>query len=119
MPKLDVVRVQDVGLIETPDPTILAWAAAEGRILLTHDRDTVPGFAYDRVRGHPGTSMIALPHPASPGGRGELLAERLFGRGHLAARLQGEDSIAYAQVPMLLPEQIATIVEAIRKSASK
>jgi hypothetical protein len=44
------VRVQDVGLNATPDPDILAWAAVEGRILLTHDRDTMPLFAYDRVR---------------------------------------------------------------------
>ena len=49
-PDLDVVRVQDVGLSATPDPDILTWAAAEGRILLTHDRDTIPNFAYDRVR---------------------------------------------------------------------
>jgi hypothetical protein len=39
---LDVVRVQDVGLAETPDPVILAWAAGEERILLTHDRETSP-----------------------------------------------------------------------------
>jgi predicted nuclease of predicted toxin-antitoxin system len=50
LPDLDVARVQDVGLAQTPDPTILAWAASEQRILLTHDRDTVPGFAYYRVR---------------------------------------------------------------------
>jgi predicted nuclease of predicted toxin-antitoxin system len=49
-PDLDVVRVQDVGRSATPDPDILAWAAVEGRILLTHDRDTMPNFAYDRVR---------------------------------------------------------------------
>ena len=54
-PDLDVVRVQDVGLSATPDPDVLAWAAAEGRILLTHDRDTMPNFAYDRVRA--GQSM--------------------------------------------------------------
>jgi len=47
---LDAVRVQDVGLAATPDTVILAWAAGERRILLTHDGDTVPGFAYDRVR---------------------------------------------------------------------
>jgi predicted nuclease of predicted toxin-antitoxin system len=39
---LDNVRVQDVGLRSTPDPDILAWAAREDRILLTHDRDTIP-----------------------------------------------------------------------------
>ncbi len=49
-PELDVVRVQDVGLSATSNPDILAWAAAEGRIVLTHDRDTMPNFAYDRVR---------------------------------------------------------------------
>jgi predicted nuclease of predicted toxin-antitoxin system len=45
LPDLDVVRTQDVGLLGKDDPAILAWAAAEGRILLTHDRRTVPDFA--------------------------------------------------------------------------
>jgi hypothetical protein len=49
IPELDVRRVQDVGLAQAPDSAILAWAAAEQRILLTHDRQTIPGFAYDRV----------------------------------------------------------------------
>lgn len=48
-PQLDLVRVQDVGLIGAPDPQVLAYAAAEDRILLTHDRATIPGDAYDRV----------------------------------------------------------------------
>jgi Domain of unknown function (DUF5615) len=52
---LPIVRVQDVGLSATPDPDILAWAATDERILLTHDIKTVPGFAYDRVRA--GLSM--------------------------------------------------------------
>jgi predicted nuclease of predicted toxin-antitoxin system len=46
---LDIVRVQDVGLLEADDPLILEWAATQGRILLTHDRATVPDFAYERV----------------------------------------------------------------------
>jgi predicted nuclease of predicted toxin-antitoxin system len=50
MPDLDVARVQDVGLSQATDPAILARAAGERRILLTHDRETVPGFAYQRVR---------------------------------------------------------------------
>lgn len=36
-PNLDLLRVQDVGLREVDNPTILAWAASNGRILLTHD----------------------------------------------------------------------------------
>jgi predicted nuclease of predicted toxin-antitoxin system len=51
-PNLDLLRVQDVGLRKMDDPTILAWAASNERILLTHDRATVPDFAYERmVRG--------------------------------------------------------------------
>ena len=47
---LDLVRVQDVGLLGADDPAILAWAAQDNRVLLTHDRATVPAFAYDRLR---------------------------------------------------------------------
>jgi predicted nuclease of predicted toxin-antitoxin system len=48
-PELDLARVQDVGLEEADDPDILAWAAENNRIVLTHDRATMPDFAYARV----------------------------------------------------------------------
>ncbi|MEG4303436.1 DUF5615 family PIN-like protein [Microcoleus sp. D3_18a_C4] len=48
-PNLDLLRVQDVGLREVDDPAILAWTAMNRRILLTHDRATMPDFAYDRL----------------------------------------------------------------------
>ncbi len=48
-PEVDIVRVQDIGLLGADDPTVLEWAANEGRVLLTHDRQTVPKYAYDRV----------------------------------------------------------------------
>jgi predicted nuclease of predicted toxin-antitoxin system len=48
--KLDIVRVQDVGLSGKDDPSVLEWAAQEGRILLTHDVATITRYAYDRVR---------------------------------------------------------------------
>jgi hypothetical protein len=54
-PSLDVVRAQDVGLGSTPDPNVLEWAARAGRVVLTRDRGTVAGRAYDRVRA--GLSM--------------------------------------------------------------
>jgi hypothetical protein len=44
--------------MHTPDPDILAWAAAEGRIVLTHDRHTMTGFA--RARVHAGQPMPGL-----------------------------------------------------------
>ncbi len=49
-PGFDLVRVQDIGLADnTPDPEVLAWAAANDRIVVTHDRNTMVGFAFDRV----------------------------------------------------------------------
>ncbi|MBL8131277.1 MAG: DUF5615 family PIN-like protein [Anaerolineae bacterium] len=50
LPGLDVLRVQDAGLEGTPDPELLEWAAEQGRILFTHDVQTLAGFAYDRVK---------------------------------------------------------------------
>ena len=46
----DIVRVQDVGLSGTDDPTVLEWAAQHQRVLLTHDVSTITAFAYDRIR---------------------------------------------------------------------
>ena len=47
LPNLDLIRVQDVGLLSADDPTILEWAAENGRIVLTHVRATFPDFAYE------------------------------------------------------------------------
>jgi hypothetical protein len=49
-PELDIVRIQDVGLSGADDPTVLEWAAREGRVLLTHDVSTIIKYAYERVR---------------------------------------------------------------------
>ena len=48
-PDLDLVRVQHVGLAGADDPDVLAWAAENNRIVLTHDRATMPDYAYQRV----------------------------------------------------------------------
>lgn len=49
LPELDLLRVQDVGLGGAIDPVVLAWAAENERIVLTHDRATLPDFANERV----------------------------------------------------------------------
>lgn len=60
-PNLDLLRVQDVGLREVEDPEILVWAASNGRIILTHDRATMPDFAYSRlVRGEAMAGMFVV-----------------------------------------------------------
>ncbi len=61
IPDLDLVRARDVGLANVPDSVLLQWAAEEDRILLTHDVNTIPGFAYERVRaglGMPGVFLV-------------------------------------------------------------
>jgi uncharacterized protein DUF5615 len=48
-PTVDILRVQDAGLTGAEDPVVLAWAAEDGRVLLTHDAATIPEHAYERV----------------------------------------------------------------------
>jgi hypothetical protein len=50
LPNLNIVRIQDVGLLHADDPTILAWAADEGRILPTNDVAKVITYAYEQVK---------------------------------------------------------------------
>lgn len=50
LPEIDLGRVQDTDLIASSDPELLKWAAEQGCILLTHDVQTMAGYAYDRVQ---------------------------------------------------------------------
>ena len=61
-PALDLVRIQDIAeLVGADDPAILAWAAEEGRIMLTHDLATMPHYAYLRVAaGRPMPGVFAI-----------------------------------------------------------
>lgn len=64
--ELDIVRVQDVGLRGADDPTVLEWAAQEGRILLTHDVATITQYAYERLEAGlsmPGVFEVSLDVP--------------------------------------------------------
>ncbi|MDS3860006.1 DUF5615 family PIN-like protein [Thermosynechococcaceae cyanobacterium BACA0444] len=61
---IDIVRVQDVGLSGKSDPTVLAWAAEEKRILLTHDVKTIIKHASERIHQAlpmPGVILIKSP----------------------------------------------------------
>jgi glutathione synthase/RimK-type ligase-like ATP-grasp enzyme len=65
-PHLDLLRVQDVGLLEVDDPEVLAWAAANHRILLTHDRTTMPDFAYERILAEQAMSGLFVVNDSTP-----------------------------------------------------
>ena len=53
---IDIVRMQDVGLRTQEDAVVLEWAATAGRVLLTHDGQTMPAHAYERIR-----NMLPMP----------------------------------------------------------
>ena len=57
-PDLDLVRVQDIGLTGAAHPQVLAWAAENNRIILTHDRATLPEYAHQRLTS--GKSMSGV-----------------------------------------------------------
>lgn len=60
-PRFDLVRAQDVGLSETADPEVLAWAAREQRVVITHDVNTMVGFAIERIkRGDPLAGLFGV-----------------------------------------------------------
>lgn len=48
--ELDAVLAQSAGLCDVSDLTLLAWAADQRRVVLTHDRQTMPRAAYNRTR---------------------------------------------------------------------
>ncbi|MEX0938715.1 MAG: DUF5615 family PIN-like protein [Pirellulales bacterium] len=67
-PDLDIVRVQDVGLAGADDPEVLAWAAENNRIVLTHDRATMADYAYVRVAAGEGMAGVFILNDRFPVG---------------------------------------------------
>src|SRR5688572_20334661 len=49
IPDVEIIRAQDTELASQPDPDVLAWAAENGYIILSHDVNTMRGFFYDRL----------------------------------------------------------------------
>ncbi len=61
MPDADIVRAQDIEIYQASDPELLEWAAQTNRIVLTHDVQTLIGFAYERVKqGLPMPGVIVV-----------------------------------------------------------
>jgi uncharacterized protein DUF5615 len=81
LPDLDIVRVQDTPLYQAPDPELLIWLAAEGRILLTHDVRTMPGFMYERLGKGLSTPGIIEVQRSTPIGQAIDELEVMIGAG--------------------------------------
>jgi hypothetical protein len=68
-PDLDVVRVRDAGLSGANDPDILAWAAANNRVVLTHDRATLPDYAFERLAAREAMTGVFVVNDRLPVGQ--------------------------------------------------
>jgi hypothetical protein len=67
-PDLDLIRSLDVLREGTPDPAVLAWAATEKRVLITNDRNTMVGYARQRLAaGQPMPGVIVTNNAQSIG----------------------------------------------------
>jgi len=82
---------------------IFAAQRPDANVLPVQLRDNLGNRLILRVESV-GTSEISL---------GEKGAEKLLGKGHLAARLQGETGLIFAQVPYLSNESLSKIIELI------
>ena len=95
-PDLDIVRIQDVGLAGAGDPAILAWAAEAGRILLTHDVETMVGFAYERVKA--GLRMPGVFEVQSGTSIGQVIEDIIL-LAECSFESEWEDRVAYIPLP--------------------
>ena len=68
LPTIDIVRVQDVGLLHADDPAILQWVALAGRVVLTHDVTTMTAYTLERVvNGLPTSGIVQVGRKLSIG----------------------------------------------------
>jgi hypothetical protein len=96
LPALDILRIQDTAVAEGSDPAILEWAAREGRIILTHDVRTLPGFAFERVRaGQPMAGVIEVDDDAR---MGDILEDIVL-LVEASTHTEWEDQVIYIPFP--------------------
>ncbi len=75
LPHVDYIVAQETQLKGLRDPMLLAWAADNQRIIVTHDVNTMPKYAYERVRtDQPMPGVIVIPEDLAIGVAIEELA---------------------------------------------
>ena len=60
-PAIDILNAHEGGVIGVSDPEVLTMAAESGRILLSHDRKTMPSYfaRFKRARSSPGIIIVS------------------------------------------------------------
>lgn len=62
IPQLDAVTAFEIGMNRATDPELLAWAAQKKRVIITHDRTTMPAHASNLLRdGKAIAGLIIVP----------------------------------------------------------
>src|SRR5258708_26635115 len=72
-PALDIISVQEAGLKKRPDREILAFAAEEGRILLSHDYRTMPEHFRHFSAEHSSAGVFLIPQKLPVAHAAEIL----------------------------------------------
>ena len=67
-PEIDFETAQIAALKGVPDAEVLRIAAEENRVLVSHDRSTMPGACYEFIHEHesPGWILISQGFPIGP-----------------------------------------------------
>lgn len=70
-PLIDIITARDVDIQLLPDPQVLAYAKEHGRLLLTHDKRTMPGYLDELLRalsaGEHGPGGFVVPQRMATG----------------------------------------------------
>jgi hypothetical protein len=68
IPEIDLMSVDELGLLSATDAAVLAVAAEHQRIVITHDAKTMPRHAVERLNaGEPMPGLIVCPQRVSVG----------------------------------------------------
>jgi hypothetical protein len=64
---IDAVRVGDPNdlPLKTPDPAILIWAQRQARVLIIHDKRSMPGHLFDHLQARHHSPGIFIPRSQS------------------------------------------------------
>jgi hypothetical protein len=60
-PSIDFQTAHVAGLVGVPDPEVLALSAQAGRVLVTHDRKTIPAHFATFIVHTPSSGVIVIP----------------------------------------------------------
>lgn len=73
LPNLHCLVVQQAGLSGSDDPSLLEIAAKEGRVIVSHDVQSMIGYAHDRLaKGLEMPGLIIVPTGSILDGRSEI-----------------------------------------------